>query len=573
MNDWHQSGHDTWPQALSAGKIPWVETAPPSIRDALAALRGHLAGAHFPLESDDAAHARRTRGETLAQLDDYVVPRLEHPDAPLLAVVGGSTGAGKSTLVNSLVGRPVSRAGVRRPTTRTPVLIHHPGDGEWFTQPRVLPDLERAEADDHSDGTLRVVADDGVPVGVAVLDAPDVDSVVTGNRTLATQLLAAADVWLFVTTAARYADATPWELLAEAADRRTAVAVVLDRVPADAVSEIRGHLAGLLAERGLGDAPLLVVEEVEPDESGVLPPGAVEAVRLWLDGLTTDEAARGELVRRTLDGAVDDVLRRADGLADAADRQGEVLAELQSEVADAYDEAVSRIGEAVSDGTLLHGDLLARWNDFVDTGDFARSLESRGGRVRDRLRTFLRGRPQRALDVGQAAEQALCAMLVEHADRAAEQTDQRWRRSPAGQKLLGDDDLSRVASTFAERCASVVREWHEVVVELIRTEDVEDRAGARRISAGVAGLGVALMVAVFAPPPGPRLLEQIFGEEVVRRNAAKALADLSGRIDALLATESSRFTDRLGGLMVEAGLGDTLRAAVQDVRQAREDAA
>ena len=44
---------------------------------------------------------------SLAQLDDYVLPRLATIDAPLLAVVGGSTGAGKSTLVNSLVGRGV----------------------------------------------------------------------------------------------------------------------------------------------------------------------------------------------------------------------------------------------------------------------------------------------------------------------------------------------------------------------------------------------------------------------------------------------------------------------------------
>ena len=40
-----------------------------------------------------------------------------------------------------------------------------------------------------------------------MLDAPDIDSVVVQNRQLASQLLAAADLWLFVTSAARYADA------------------------------------------------------------------------------------------------------------------------------------------------------------------------------------------------------------------------------------------------------------------------------------------------------------------------------------------------------------------------------
>ena len=63
--------------------------------------------------------------------------------------------------------------------------------------------------------------------GLALLDAPDVDSVEEGNRILAAQLLGAADVWLFVTTAARYADAVPWELLADAAQRGTHLALVL----------------------------------------------------------------------------------------------------------------------------------------------------------------------------------------------------------------------------------------------------------------------------------------------------------------------------------------------------------
>ena len=54
------------------------------------------------------------------RLQDVVLPRLEDADAPVLVVVGGSTGSGKSTLVNSLLGRNVSRAGAVRPTTRRP---------------------------------------------------------------------------------------------------------------------------------------------------------------------------------------------------------------------------------------------------------------------------------------------------------------------------------------------------------------------------------------------------------------------------------------------------------------------
>ncbi len=62
----------------------------------------------LPLDLSGIDAARKSRSELVEQLEDYVIPRMMTIDAPLLAVVGGSTGAGKSTLVNSLVGRRVT---------------------------------------------------------------------------------------------------------------------------------------------------------------------------------------------------------------------------------------------------------------------------------------------------------------------------------------------------------------------------------------------------------------------------------------------------------------------------------
>ena len=71
-----------------------------------------------------------------------------------------------------------------------------------------------------STGTLQLVPTPALPQGLALLDSPDIDSVLAENRALANQLLAAADGWLFVTTAARYADAVPWEFLRSRARAR-----------------------------------------------------------------------------------------------------------------------------------------------------------------------------------------------------------------------------------------------------------------------------------------------------------------------------------------------------------------
>ncbi|HET6920533.1 MAG TPA: dynamin family protein, partial [Jiangellaceae bacterium] len=299
-----------------------ITEAPDSVLHALGLLKDRLQALRLPLDLPSAGGARRIRHEIVTQLDDYVLPRLRGIDAPLLVVVGGSTGAGKSTLVNAIVGRPVSETGVLRPTTRAPLLAHNPDDADWFTGDRILPKLARiTDAELAEPGTLQLVADESVPKGLALLDAPDVDSVVTENRQLAGQLLAAADLWLFVTTAARYADAVPWDLLRAAAERSAAVAVVLDRVPPDAEDEVRGHFAGMLSEHGLGAAPLFVIEETTVADDGMLPPGHVDAISAWLGELASDTAARGDVVRRTLDGAVEGITRRTPPLAEASDEQ------------------------------------------------------------------------------------------------------------------------------------------------------------------------------------------------------------------------------------------------------------
>ena len=543
----------------------------------LEAVRADLAAVSLPLALPGADTARLGVRQALAQLEDYILPRYRSLDAPLLAVVGGSTGAGKSTLVNGLVGHAVTRAGAIRPTTRQPILLHHPDDAAWFEDQRVLPNLSRIRGTvvanplpAHQAGpapaaaavtSLVLAADIAVPQGIALLDAPDVDSISDDNRRLAGQLLAAADLWIFVTTANRYADAVPWRLLLDAASRDILVAVVLDRVPPAAEEEVSADLRSMLSREGLGSARLFVVPEVPLDALGMLPPEAVEPLQVWLRELAADAAGRADIARRTLNGAVRALGGRVDAVADAVAGQHRAAGLLAGNVDGAYEAAAARILDATRDGALLRGEVLARWQDFVGTGEFFRVMEQNIGTLRDRLGAFFRGEPTPAVRVETAIETGLQAVIVDEAANAAEEADQRWRADPAGRQLLGIDDLSGSSAGFAEAVAGEIRAWQGSLMELIRTEGQGKRTQARWLSFGINGLGAALMIVVFSMTAGltgleigvaggtavvgQRVLEAVFGEDAVRRLAKTARDDLQVRCRRLLQAEQQRFLVRL----------------------------
>ena len=559
---------------------------------ALVQLRQVLQDTTLPLELPSAAAERASRVEMVDQLEDYVIPRLMTLDAPLLAVVGGSTGAGKSTLVNSLAGRPVTEQGVLRPTTRSPVLVHHPDDAQWFGQDRLLHELERVDRATTDPAALQLVAAESVPAGLAILDAPDIDSVEEQNRTLAAQLLAAADLWLFVTSAARYADQVPWDFLRQAADRSAAVAVVLDRTPPEAVDTVSTHLARMLASRGLRDSPLFTVTEGVVSDDGLLPAESVAEIKAWLDSLAADAEAREMVVRQTLEGAVRTLARRTHGVADAAAEQAAAWQRLREGVEVAYDDAVEHVDQATADGTLLRGEVLARWQEFVGTGELLKSLEHRVGRIRDRVLNVVRGRPHQAERVTVAVESGLETLLLEHAEAAAERAAASWQGLAPGQALLADagEDLARASRDFRRRAERAVRDWQQDVLAMVRSEGADKRGTARFLAYGVNGLGVAVMVVVFAHTGGvlvgaeagvaggtavlaQKLLEAVFGDQAVRTLAQRARRDLEGRTRALLDVERRRFTDLLASVEVDPAVPDRLRSAARRVDDLRFAAA
>lgn len=552
---------------------------------ALQELRRRLDRDLFPLGIGEAAGDRRALRELRGQLDDYLLPRLRAIDAPLLAVVGGSTGAGKSTLVNSLVGADVTEPGVLRPTTLVPTLVVSPADQDWFMAQNVLPGLSRATGS--GPGALRVVAIPDLAQGLALLDAPDIDSVVTTNRELAAQLLAAADLWLFVTTAARYADEVPWSFLRSARERSAALAVILDRVPAEAMEPVAADLRRLLEVNDLAGTPLFTVpEEALPSETARLPGEAIQPIAAWLADLAADAQSRGRVVRQTLSGALDSLATRVPALADAVERQRDGVEALRSIVTAAYASGMSGFDEGMRDGSLLRGEVLARWQDFIGTGDLMRSLESRVGWLRDRLASLLTGRKAPETQLRVALETGVGALIKGAADGSAERALEGWSAAPGGPDLLDrlgaveSARLGRASPDLGARAEAAVRGWQEYVLH--PEEGAGKRTTARVASFGVNGAGLLLMLAVFASTGGltgievgiaggtsvlsQKLLEAVFGDQAVRTLTTRAREDLRARVQEVLEEEAARFTALLDAVEVPQETAPALRDAALLVR-------
>lgn len=585
---------------------------------------GETPGTPYTVTHDGTAeHGTATARTLLAamarQLDDYILPRSASVDNPLTIVVGGSTGAGKSTLVNTLLGDPLTQSGAIRPTTRHPVLLHRAEDEAALSPERFLPTLPRTRTSGMNAGSqalpgldpkiaraLIPITTSALPQGIALIDAPDIDSVSEENRTLAKELLSAADLWLFVTTANRYADAVPWELLHEAAARSIAIAVVLNRVPEGDEEAIENDLRRMLDEAGIHAVLIHTVTEQPRDENGMLAPVSLAPLTLWIRELGADAPARAAIARQTLAGAVETLAGNLQVLAAEQARQQAAHHSLATIAAEEYEDALTTIDGALSDGSLLRGEVLSRWHDFVGTGDFFRSLDSTIGRLRDRVGSALRGQPAAAQKVEDALESGIHAVVLDAAARASENTRTRWRASRAGRSLLARLDAPQAVAAapeqnadgeargevqsaediFSAAVAEQIRLWQGSVLEMIREEGADKRKRARFLSLGVNAAAVMLMVAAFSLTGGitgieagiaggsgvvgTKLLESIFGEDAVRRMATRARTDLLERMADLLTEHAQPFTEVLEETDPQADAEDIHRAAEQVQKIAAE---
>jgi energy-coupling factor transporter ATP-binding protein EcfA2 len=577
---------------------------------ALLNLRKRVAAIPLVFQIAGSEEVKIERGKLLSQIDDYLLPRVRRSAAPVLVALVGSTGAGKSTLVNSVVGVPVSATGVRRPTTNSPVLACHPDDIDWFAENNFLPTLPRVRQEGLArpgrDGLLVLAASEGMPRGIALLDTPDIDSVVQAHHEFAYQFLDASDLWLFVTSASRYADGPVWEVLQHARERKASLGVVLSRVPQTYRAELTSHFNAMLDANGIAAENRFVIEQV-PLIGGMLPADAYQPIRDWLTETATRADRRVAVLTQTMSGVLDTFKTRVPAIAGHVEAQVVLRAELRGAVETAYQGAFDEAGVGLRDGTLLRGEVLARWEDCMVGGDLRPRRGARPVKSAGRKGKRARRGPSRPAALNSALRSAVESFIVSVADRAAEAVEGSWRADPAGAVLLADaaaekardvrakqvfesvfgpagqsgatelaeadlkaadvikaadaaqaSAFSRSSPDLALRAARAVGAWQDHLARLVDAEDT--RSAVRRMSFDEEALSLVVLVAMLgetapakagAGPPVPAPAESEDGG--ILTAPRRMLTSVLGQelLNVLLAKARTDLSDRVRLLLDE----------------------
>jgi len=196
--------------------------------------------------SEQTAHTR--------QLLHLLNWKQQHNKLPLIIVLMGGTGTGKSTLFNALIQRKISAESVRRPTT---------GGGIAYIHKDVIPNFQdmdfpfRTNVNSDTKGPISgqkshitLVSHDQTQQSHIFIDSPDVDSICIENKNHAHNLSLLADIILFVTSGEKYADQEPLEIIYQAQKIGKKLCVVLNkRDDYQFAQTIQNHFINIIGEK------------------------------------------------------------------------------------------------------------------------------------------------------------------------------------------------------------------------------------------------------------------------------------------------------------------------------------
>ena len=530
------------------------------------------------VREDDAPGAKERARQLRDHVRAYVIPRARALESPLLVVLLGPTGAGKSTLMNTLARATVSRTGVLRPTTREAVLLSTDADAAV---------LRRGALAGIDAGQIVRAPATTAATGMAIVDAPDLDSVERANRVIADALVEAADLGIFVTSAVRYADKVPFDVVQRIAARGLPVLIVVNRMPADGSDQrvVLDDLRRVLKDtalRGIDDAQVQIaaIAEGRVDPSGErLEPDAAAPVLQRVDELARDRERRLALARRALEGALaglDPLLSAVAADVERAAAEGEALRAI---TAKSYDAELSALFEELRGGTFLRTEVLRHWESYVKADQITRFFSRGLGRIRGTIITAIRGMPEAPVGVVEKEVTSdVVAVAVARATEAARRVASEWssRAGPADQ-LARDPSLWSASPELAVRIRPRLHDWVASIATDVQARGAGKRDLAFGVSLGVNALAIAAMVGVFAHTAGvtgtelgivaatgflnQKLLQAIFGEAAMR----EMIAGARERLEALLGDEFLKERGRYDRLVADPA---ALRALAGELRAA-----
>jgi hypothetical protein len=554
-------------------------------------LAADLMTLRFELSSAAAADLRIER-DRLVRLVRGVQARTAEPRAPLLVVVGGGSGAGKSTTVNSLARRAVTATGVVRPTTRVPTLVCHPDDRAWFVDERILPDLIRVAIEDEpgladepelAGRQLRLAVSPSLPLGVALLDTPDIDSVALANHVLADESLDAADAWVWLATSRSYADEVGMTYLRRASTRQALTVVAITQVRPHERDEVLADVDRLLAaERVATDARIEIPHATVAD--GQLPEESVVDLLGWLEALAPTDR-RVQVRANALAGLRAAVPAELTGLVAAAERELDVADRMTRSVDARFTAVSSHLGTELDAGLSLRSEVLDRWHQLVGGNETLSRVQSTANQLATVLRAKL-GQPTRddtrQVQVEVADELTRTVIrLLEGAARAA--------RNDLESEPQGRDVLDRVPELRRDRdgrqadVRRLVAGWEASVAEQVEKVGTPRKLQARRTTTAINAVATSAILVLFALSGGITggevgiaaaasgasqwLLLRLLGERNLRQLMDEIREDLLRRVDALAGEEAQRFT----GAIADAAPSSAVVAALrQHAGPARE---
>jgi len=540
-----------------------------------------LADRRLALPAASPAAAARAR-QLHDHLDGFVRPRAADIDAPLLVLLLGPTGAGKSSLLNTIAGAEVSKVGVLRPTTRDAVLYASERDSNRILASGRLVAVAKER--------LRLAASPAAADGIAVIDAPDIDSVERDNRELADVLVETSDLCVFVTTATRYADLVPWEVLRRVHERGLPLVVVLNRVPADeqdgaaVVADAKRLLAQTDNPNAQAPVDLIVIDEgdIDPRVNGL----AREKARPLLERislLAAEADERRAVATLALSGALRGLAPLTHAIADDLEHEAIDADALRRIAASTYAEELASLSRALQSGLILREEVLRRWNDFVGADQVARFISSGIGRLRAMILTAFRGTTAAPVTIVEAEmTSTLEAIALRHATDAARRTAVAWsERSHAAELVARNPALWSASEGFRPAIREGLGVWMGGIVDDVRSHAGRKRAVAQIAAVGVNAVSVAVMLGVFVHTAGltgtelgiaagtavvnQKLLEAIFGERAMGELIAKARARLEALLTSLFENERERFEALVPAPGSLRDLAAALRAAVEDM--------